>query len=325
MSRSRNRSCTTFAALSIALAGGIATAQSYPGKPIRMILAFPAGGPSDILGRALGQKLTEQLGVNVVPDNRVGAGGNLGVALAAKSPPDGYTILLSSPTIAISPALYTKLDYDTERDFAPVARLASIQNVLLVHPSVPAKTLQQFIRLARDHPGKLNYGSGGAGTTNHLANEMLISLEKINMVHVPYKGSSVATLSLIGGEIDEVIVAIPSVLPQIRAGRVRALAVLSENRVAALPEVPTAKEAGVDNFIAPIWYAMLAPAATPREIVARLNQEIVRALETSDLRERLTNSGIDLWPSTPEQLASFIRSEMARYATVIRQAGLRMD
>jgi len=321
------RGCGWFALVPAwcAFACGAAYAQVYPGKPIRMIVSFPAGGPSDLVGRALMQKLAEQLGQNVVPDNRVGAGGNLGIALAAKSPPDGYTILITSPTIAISPSLYAHLDYDAARDLAPVARLASIQNVLLVHPSVPAKTLRQFINLARANPGKLNYGSGGPGTTNHLANELLVSLEKINMVHVPYKGATIATLALIGGEIDEVIVSAATVLPLIQSGKVRALAVLSESRVATLPGVPTAKEAGVANFVMPIWYAMFAPAGTPREIVARLNQEITKALTSADLRDKLMASGIDPWPGTPEELANLLRSETARYASIIKKAGLRID
>jgi len=302
-----------------------AGAQAYPAKPIRMILAFPAGGPSDILGRALAQKLSEQLGENVVPDNRAGAGGNLGIGIAAKSPADGYTIVLSSPTIAISPALYAQLSYDATRDLAPVARLASIQNVLTVHPAVPARTLEQFIQLARARPGKLTFGSGGAGTTNHLANELLKSIEKIDMLHVPYKGASQALLALLGGQVDEVIIAVPSALAQIRAGSVRALAVLAEQRVAVLPEVPTAREAGVADFVLPIWFAMLAPAATPREIVARLNHEITRALTAPDLRERLTAAGVEPWPGTPEDLAALLRSETLRYGEVIKRAGVRAD
>jgi tripartite-type tricarboxylate transporter receptor subunit TctC len=321
----RSHACRLAAILCILCGARPALAQSYPVKPIRMIVSFPAGGPSDVLGRALMQKLAEQLGQNIVPDNRVGAGGNLGIALAAKSAPDGYTILITSPTIAISPSLYSHLDYDAARDLAPVARLASIQNVLLVHPSVPAKTLGEFIALARSQPGKLNYGSGGPGTTNHLANELLMSLAGIKLVHVPYKGATIATLALIGGEIDEVIVSAATVLPQIRAGRVRALAVLAESRVAALPEVPTAKEAGVDGLVVPIWYAMFAPAATPREIVTRLNHEIVKALTAPDLREKLAASGIDAWPGSPEDLAALVRSETARYAAIIEKAGVHAD
>jgi tripartite-type tricarboxylate transporter receptor subunit TctC len=319
------RRCAIALSMVFALCCGAAHAQTYPTKPIRMIVSFPAGGPSDLLGRALIQKLTEQLGHNIVADNRVGAGGNLGIALAAKSPPDGYTILITSPTIAISPSLYAHLDYDAARDLAPVARLASIQNVLLVHPSVPVRTLQQFIALARAHPGKLNYGSGGPGTTNHLANELLMTLAKINIVHVPYKGATIATLALMGGEVDEVIVSVASVMAQIRAGKVRPLAVLAEKRVATLPDVPTAKEAGVDNFVMPIWYAMFAPAATPRDIVLRLNQEINRALDAPDLRERLTAAGVDPWPGTPDDLARLVKNETARYAAIAKKAGLRAE
>ena len=313
------------AAVFLAISGVSAIAQPYPAKPIRLILPFPAGGPSDILGRALGQKLSEQMGENVVPDNRPGAGGNLGIGIAAKSPPDGYTILLTSPTVAISPSLYSRLNYDAARDLAPVARLASIQNVLIVHPSVPAKTLKQFIALARAHPGKLNFGSGGAGTTNHLANELLRSLEKINMVHVPYKGATQAMLALIGGQVDEVIVSVASSLTQIRAGKVRPLAVLSEQRVATLPDVPTAKEAGVDDFVISIWYGMFAPAATPRDIIARLNREITTALNAPDLKNRLVAVGVDPWPGSPEEFGRFVRSETARYAKIIESAGVHLD
>jgi len=277
------------------------------------------------VGRALGQKLSEQLGANVVPDNRAGAGGNVGIAAAAKSPPDGYTLLLSTPGIAISPSLYSKLGYDATRDFVPVARVTSIPNVMVVHPSVPAKTLKQFIALARAHPGKINFGSGGPGTTNHLANELLKSIEKIDMVHVPYKGATVGMMALIGGEVDEVILPVASAIPQIRAGRVRALAVLSERRVPSLPEVPTAKEAGVDNFVVTVWYGLFAPAGTPRAIVERLAREVIRALESPELRNQLDNMGVDPWPGTPDELESLVRSETARYATLIKSIGLRLD
>ena len=322
MNPCRKRGRLLAAALSIALWHGVALAQNYPVKPIRLILPFPPGAPSDILGRAVGQKLSEQLGENVVPDNRVGAGGNLGTAAVVKAPADGYTLLIATPSIALSPSLYASLTYDAVKDLAPVARLATIENVLLVHPSVPVKTLKQFVALARAHPGKLNYGSGGPGTTNHLANELLKNLEKIKIVHVPYKGATVATVALIGGEVDEVIVSVASVLPMIKAGKVRALAVLSERRVPTLPDVPTSKEAGVDNFTMSIWYGMFAPAATPREIIARLNREVTKALEAPDMRERLATAGIDPWPGTPDQMGNLLRSETARYAVIIRAAGL---
>lgn len=319
------RSCAVIVSLLLTMFCGAALAQSYPSKPIRLLLPYPAGGPSDILGRAVGQKLAEQLATNVVPDNRAGAGGNLGIALAAKAPPDGYTVMVTSSAIAISPSLYSHLDYDAEKDFAPVARLGAIQNVLLVNPSVPAKTLKEFIALARAQPGKLNFGSGGAGTTNHLANELLMSLEKIKLVHVPYKGASVAVISLIGGEVDEVVVALASALSQIRAGKVRALAVLSNERAPTLPEVPTAKEAGVDKFVMPIWFGMFVPARTPRAIVLRLNQEVTKALAAPEFRDRLAAAGVDPWPGTPEEMANLLRSEMARYAQIIKSAGVHVD
>ena len=297
-------------------------AQDYPVKPIRLVVPFPAGASSDVVGRMLGQKISEQLGQQVVTDNRAGAGGNLGIGVAAKSPPDGYTIVIATASIAVSASLYSNPGYDAVRDLAPVARLTSIPNVLLVHPSVPAKTLRQFINLARAHPGKLNFGSGGAGTTNHLANELLKHLEKIDIVHVPYKGVTQAMTAMMGGEVDEVIMPVTTAVPQIRAGKVRALVVLTERRIATLPDVPTAKEAGVDGFTMPLWYGMFAPAATPRDIVSRLSRELVRALEAPDMRERLTALGVEPWPGTAEQLGELLRADIERYGTIVRSAGL---
>ena len=297
-------------------------APAYPVKPIRMIVPFPAGASSDVVGRLLGQKISEQLGQQVVTDNRAGAGGNLGIEIAAKAAPDGYTIVLATASVAVSPSLYSNLGYDALRDLAPVARLTSIPNILLVHPLVPARTLRQFIRLARERPGKLNFGSGGAGTTNHLANELLKRLEKIDIVHVPYKGVSQAMTAMMSGEVDEVVMPVTTAIPQIRAGKVRALAVLSEQRIATLPDVPTAKEAGVDGFIMPVWYGMFAPAGTPRDIVSRLSRELMRALESADMRERLTAMDVEPWPGTPEQLGELLRTDIARYRAIVRSAGL---
>jgi len=303
----------------VALAGA---AQTYPDKPLRLVVPFPAGASSDIVGRMLGEKLSEQLGEQVVPDNRAGAGGNLGIAFTAKAPPDGYTMVIATASIAVSPSLYSKLGYDPVKDLAPIARLTSIPNIMLVHPSVPAKTLRQFIALARARPGKLNYGSGGIGTTNHLANELLKHLEKIDIVHVPYKGVTQAMVAMMGGEVDEVVMPVSTTLVHIRAGKVRPLAVLTEQRVAAVPQVPTGIEAGVPGFTMPLWYAMFAPAGTPRDIVSRLNREIVKALETRDLRERLTDIGVEPWPGTPEELRDLLRTEIERYGAVVRSAGL---
>jgi tripartite-type tricarboxylate transporter receptor subunit TctC len=301
---------------------GPGAARAYPVKPIRLVISFPAGSSSDVVGRLLGQKISEQLGEQVVPDNRAGAGGNLGMAIAAKAPPDGYTIAIATASIAVSPSLYANLGYDPVKDLVPVARLTTIPNVLLVHPSVPAKTLRQFISLARAHPGKLNFGSGGAGTTNHLANELLKHLEKINIVHVPYKGVTQAMTAMMGGEVDEVVMPVTTAIPQVRAGRVRALAVLTDQRVATLPEVPTGKEAGVEGFVMPLWYGMFAPAGTPREFVARLNRELVKALESADIREKLTAQGVEPWPGTPEQLGELLRADIETYGTIVRSARL---
>lgn len=311
--------------LSVGTMVGEADAQAYPVRPVRFILPFPPGGPTDLLGRAVGQKLSEQIGQPVVPENRGGAGGNLGLGLAAKAPPDGYTIVLSSPVIAIGPSLYKKLEFDAARDFAPISLIANIQNVMLVHPTVPAKTLKEFIQLARRNPGKLNFATGGVGTTTHLASELLQTMEKIKLVHVPYKGTGVALTALVGGETDMLVMAVPAALPMIKAGKVRPLAVLSKERNAVLPKVPTAKEAGVDNFVVPIWYGILASAGTPRQIIARLNQELVKALNSPDLKERLIAAGVEPVSTTPEEFAKYIRSETVRYAQVIKSAGIQPE
>ena len=302
-----------------------APAQAYPAKTIRFILPFPPGGPTDILGRVIAQKLSEQLGQTVVADNRPGAGGNLGLELAAKAPPDGYTITLAAPPIAISPSLYAKLNYDAQKDLAPISLVAAIQNIMVVHNSVPAKTLKEFIQLARRHPGKLNFSSSGAGSTNHLASELFKSMYKLDMVHVPYKGAASQLVALLSGQVDMGTMAVPPAIPMVQANKVRALAVLTEQRVPALPNVPTSKEAGVDNFVVPIWYGVLAPAGTPRELIGRLNSELHKALASPDLKERLANAGIDPMTSTPEQFASFIKSETVRYAKVIKDAGIRPE
>ncbi len=311
--------------LFLAASCALVQAQPYPNKPIRLVMPFTAGGPSDILGRVLGQKLTDALGQYTVPDNRPGAGGNMGVALVARAAPNGYTLLVTSSAIAISPSLYSNLGYDAAKDLAPIARLAAIHLVLLVNAQSPARTLRQFVEMARAQPGKLNYGSGGVGTVNHLVNELLMSLEKINLVHVPYKGASVAVVSLIGGEVDEVVVAGASVLPQIQSGKVRALAVLSEERIAALPDVPTGQQAGVKNFVMPMWFGMFAPAGTPREITSRLGQVVTKALGEPDFRDKLTAAGVDPWPGSAEELSALLRNEAARYAALIKRAGLRAE
>jgi tripartite-type tricarboxylate transporter receptor subunit TctC len=306
------------------MAAGPLHAQTYPTKPVRLILPFPPGGPSDILGRALSQKLSERFGQQGIADNRPGAGGNLGLELAAKAPPDGYTVVLSSPLISLSPSLYSKLNYRQE-DLTPISLVAIIQNVLLVHPSVPAKNLKELVQVARANPGKLNYGSGGVGTTTHLAPELFMSMTKTKMVHVPFKGSGLALIGLIGGQVDVLVMAVPAAEQQVKAGKARALAIVSEKRASPLPNVPTAKEAGFDNFVVDIWYGILGPAGLPPNILTRLNTEINKALAAPDLKEKLVAAGIQPVGNTPEQFASFIKSETVRFAKVIKDAGIKAE
>lgn len=298
--------------------------QTYPTKPVRLILPFPPGGPSDILGRALSQKLSEQLGQQVIADNRPGAGGNLGLELTAKAPPDGYTLVLSSPLVALSPSLYSKLNYRQD-ELAPISLVAIIQNVFLVHPSVPAKTLKELVQVARASPGKLNYGSGGVGTTTHLAPELFMSMTKTKMVHVPFKGSGLALLGLISGQVDVLVMAVPAAEQQVKAGKARALAIVSEKRATPLPNVPTAKEAGFDNFVVDIWYGILGPAGLPPALLTRLNSEINKALAAPDMQDRLVAAGIQPVGNTPERFGQFIKSETVRFAQVIKEAGIKPE
>lgn len=318
------RSTRLAAALVAVLAAAPAAwAQSYPTRPVRLVLPFPPGGPTDITGRAIAQKLQEQLGQPVVPENRPGAAGNIGLEIGAKAPPDGYTITLTAPPIAVSPSLYRKLNYNAERDFAPVTLVAAIQNIMVCHNSVPAKSVKELVALARRHPGKLNFSSSGPGSTNHLASEMLKGRFKLDMVHVPFKGSVPALTAIMAGEVDWGTVAVPGAIPFVRAKRVRPLAVLSQNRVPALPDVPNMKESGIDDFVMPIWYGILAPAGTPRPIIDKLNSELHKALNAPDMKKKLAASGVDPLLSTPEEFAAFIRSETKRYAEVVRSAGLK--
>ena len=299
---------------------GLAHAQSWPTKPLRLMLPFPPGGPTDLLGRQLAQKLAEQIGQPVVAENRPGAGGNLGTELAVKAPADGYTLLLSSNILAISPHLYRKLPYDPVKDLAPVTQVAQVPNVFICHPSIPAKNLKELVAAAQRAPGKLTFGSGGLGTGQHLAGEMFRSAAKLDMIHVPYKGSGLAMLGMIGGHIDWMVIGVPPAVPQIQSGKVRALAALSPERLAVLPQVPTAAEAGFPGYVVTSWYGVLAPANTPRELVGRINSEIVKAVNAPDTRERLIGGGFEPKTSTPEQWGDFIKSEIARYGKVIRDA-----
>jgi tripartite-type tricarboxylate transporter receptor subunit TctC len=310
--------------VAIFAAMGSVQAQTFPTKSMRLVLPFPAGGPTDLLGRALAQKLGEQMGQTMVADNRPGAGGNLGIEIAAKSPPDGHTIVLVSSVIAIAPSLYPKLNYE-QKDLAPISLAAEMRNVVLVHPSVPARSFKEFLQLVAKYPGKLNYGSGGVGTTTHITPELMMNLAGGKMNHVPFKGSGLALIGLLGGQVDVLIMTVSASYQQVRAGKVRALAIVAPDRASQLPDVPTLKELGHENFIVRLWYGVLAPVATPAPVIARINTEMHKALTAPDLKERLVSGGIEPLLSTPQEFASFIQTETARYAKVIKSAGIRAE
>jgi len=312
--------------LACALLAGHAQAQdSYPSRPLRFILPFPPGGGTDILGRLLADRLSTSLGQPVVTENRGGAGGNVGAEAAARAAPDGYTIVLVAPSLAISPTLYSKLNYDPVRDFAPIGLVASFPNVMITHPSVPAQNLQEFIALAKSKPGSMNFGSGGSGTSNHLAGELLNLATGIKLIHVPYKGVNLAMNGVLANEVHLVFIGVPVPAPHIKAGKLRALAVLARERSPLLPEVPTADEAGLPNFDVTTWYGIMAPAGTPRPIITRLNAEFVKIMHAPDLKERLAAMGTDVMTSTPEEFAAYLKREIAKWGDVIRNANLRAD
>ena len=303
----------------------LASAQTYPQKPIRFILPFPPGGGTDTLGRIVGQKLGESLGQQVVIDNRPGAGANIGAELAAKSPPDGYTIFMGNVAHTINESLYSKLNYDLVRDFAPVTMLGLTANIVVVHPSVPAKSLKELIALAKARPGELNYASSGSGSSSHLAGELFKNMAHINMTHIPYKGGGPAVVNLISGEASVGFATMPSALPHVKAGKLRALAVTTSQRSQAAPDLPTVAEAGVPGYEASTWYCLLLPAGTPHDIVARLNTEMVKVLGHADVKNRLTGLGYEITTTTPEQLAAHIRSEIAKWGKVVKATGIHVD
>jgi tripartite-type tricarboxylate transporter receptor subunit TctC len=323
--RSPTLAAVVAGAICIASAISVACGQSYPIKPIRIILAFSSGG-TDLVGRFMALKLSTVLGQQVVPDPRVGASGNIAHEAAAKSPPDGYTLLMAGAALVMNPNLNPKVRYDPLRDFAPVSLIATIPNVLVVHPSVPAKSLRELVELARSQPGKLAYASGGVGSGPHLAAEMLKSATKTQILHVPYKGgASVGLIGAMSGEVDIVIAVASSVAPYVKNGRMRALAVFDTKRVDSLPQVPTSAEAGIPELIAVNWYMLVAPAGTPRAIISQLNAEAVKITQSAETRERLAAVGAEPAFSTPEQTADFLRADYERWGRVIRDAGITAE
>lgn len=302
-----------------------AQAQQYPARPIRIVVSFAPGGSVDLVARLMGQKLQEAWGQQVVIDNRPGAGGNLSAELVAKAAPDGYTLYMSSASFVVNASLYEKLPYDPVKDFEPVSLIASVQNVLVAHPSLPAKTVKELIALAKRAPGRINYASTGSGSSGHLTMELLKSMAGIDLTHVPYKVIGQATSDLIAGQISLWFPSLPGALPHITAGKMTALAVSGARRSPALPQTPTVAEAGIAGFEAVTWYPLLAPANTPKPIVDRLNAQVVAILNAGDVRERLTAQGVEPVGSTPAQLAQHIRTELPKWAKVVRLSGAKVD
>ena len=301
-----------------------AIAPTYPAKPIRIIVPFAPGGPNDILARLVGRKLTESWGQQVIVDNRAGGGTIIGTELAARATPDGYTLLMVSTSHAVNPGLVRKLPYDTLRDFAPVIRLTASPNVLVVNPSVPVQSVRDLIALAKGRPGELNYASGGTGTATHLAGELLCITAGVKMTHIPYKGATPATVDLMSGAVAWMFGTILPTLPHVKAGRLRAIAVSGAQRSPALPDVPTVAET-LPGFEAASWYGIFAPAQTPREVIAKLNRESARILETTDMREYLLREGAVPAGGTPEEFAAHFRNEIAKWARLIRDAGIKSE
>ncbi len=300
-----------------------ALAQNYPNRVIRLVVPSSPGGGTDIIGRIMAQKLSEQLGQQVVVENRAGAGTIIGNEAVAKSAPDGYTLLMGLSTLAINPSMYAKLPYDALRDFAPISQAVSAPNILTVHPSVPAKTVKEFIVLAKAKPGSITFGSAGMGTSPHLSGELLKTLAKIDIVHVPFKGSGQSIISQLAGEIAANFPSVPTALPYIKADRLRGLGVTTRKRTQALPDVPSIAEAGVPGYEATQWFGLLAPSATPRAIVERLHQETTRALRSADVRERIVGEGMEVVASTPEEFAAYIKSETEKWTKFIKSAGIK--
>ena len=313
--------------LALGVAACAAHAQpSYPAKPIRFVVPFPAGGPLDIVARVLAQDLNRSWGQAVLVDNRPGAGGNIGADVVAKAAPDGYTILMGAvSTHAINVWLYSKLPYDPIRDFATVTLVTSVPNVLIVHPSVPAQNVRQLIALAKARPGQLNFASGSTGSAGHLAGELFKKMAGIDMVHIPYKGAAPAVTDLLAGHVSIMFDNMASALPNIKALRVRALAVTTLRRSPFLPDIPTISEGGLRGFDIGTWFGIFAPAGTPRDIIARLNAELVGILSTPAMKERLSIMGAEPMPGTSDAFAAFVKTEMNKYAQIVRASGAKAD
>jgi tripartite-type tricarboxylate transporter receptor subunit TctC len=310
----------------LASVSGASFGQVYPVKPVRMVIGFPPGGGTDIMGRIVAHKLSESLGQQVLVENRGGAAGQIAAELVAKAPPDGYTVMMAHiAAISILPSLNPKLPYDPESDFAPITLVAISPNLVVVHPSVPAKTVKELIALARARAGQLHYASPGAGTVQHLAGELFKLQAKVDMVHVPYKGAGPAVVDLIAGHVHLSFDVVPVVIHHVKAGRLRVLAVTSEKRSSVLPDIPTVTESGVPGFDMSTWWGLVAPGAVSKDIIARLHGETVKVLRLKEVADRIAEQGAEIVGNTPAEFSAFIRSERAKYGRIVREAKIKID
>ncbi|AVS89586.1 LacI family transcriptional regulator [Paracidovorax avenae] len=314
------------AAAACALLPGLAAAQAFPSKPITIIVPFAAGGTTDILARIIAQGMGAELGQSVVVDNRAGAGGNIGGQVAARAPADGYTLFMGTVgTHAINAALYRKMPFDPVKDFAPLTRVANVPNLLVANPAQPFKTVQELIAYAKANPGKINFGSSGSGSSIHLSGELFKSMAKVDMQHVPYKGSAPAVTDLLGNQIAIMFDNMPSAIQHVRSGKLRAIAVTTAKRSPELPDVPTIAESGVPGYEATSWFGMFAPAGTPVPVVAQLNATIVKVLAMPDIKKKLAEQGAEAAGETPAQFADFIQKESVKWGKVVRESGASVD
>jgi tripartite-type tricarboxylate transporter receptor subunit TctC len=313
-------------AAAMTLAATVSIAQSYPAKPVRLVVPFPPGGPADSVARILAQKLTDALWQNVVVDNRAGATGTIGAGIVAKSPPDGYTLLLgTSNELAMSPGLFEKLPYEPTRDFTPLSNVINFPNILVVNPHLPARSVAELVALARAKPGQLSFATSGIGSTNHLTGVVFQEIEKVKINYVPYKGGGPAVTDLMGGHVDTMFATMPSVVPYVKSNKLKALVLTDNKRWTALPEVPSAKEAGVPGLIVITWNGVLAPAGLPDAIVARLNTDIGTVANSTDMKDRMRAQAAEIGTTTPEEFAAMLRNDYAKWSKVIKQAGLRAE
>jgi tripartite-type tricarboxylate transporter receptor subunit TctC len=314
------------AALTLAMATTLVSGQTFPTKPVRIVVGFPSGGNVDIPTRIIASKLGDLWGTSVIVDNRPGAGGNIGADLVAKAAPDGYTLLTcNAASHGINPSFYKKIPFDAVKDFAFISQIGSTANVLLVHPSVPANSVSEFVAYAKAHPGKISFASAGVGTSQHLAMELLKSMTGINVVHVPYKGGHPALTDLLGGQVQAMFAAVPTSQATIKAGKLRALGVTSPKRSAQLPGVPTIAESGVPGFSVTSWYGLCAPAGVPQPVLAKLQADVVKVLTRPDTQQLLAEQGIEVAATNSEQFAEFVKAEIAKWAKVVNEAGITAD